>query len=175
MRADNGTLTLNGAIRRRRVIGTADADGMLHVTNAWNNNVTTGVQLNGGTLQRRDDHQRRRQRASAGMALVTARVINNTQLFASIGGTLVFQTAGNDNDWDGTTNTGDIDASSAQHSSSATSAPRSASRARCSASDNRAAVFANGFALDFNPGSTLNLASGGTYRSTSSAPTSAAR
>jgi hypothetical protein len=49
-RADNGTLTINGTIVDAGTIGTADNDGTLHITNAWNNNVTTGIQLNGGTL-----------------------------------------------------------------------------------------------------------------------------
>ena len=43
-----------------------------------------------------------------GFGTVTARVINNTQLLGGNGGgTLLFQTAGNDNDWDGTANTGE--------------------------------------------------------------------
>ena len=37
--ADDGTLTINGAIVDVGQLGTADADGMLNVTNAWNTNV----------------------------------------------------------------------------------------------------------------------------------------
>ena len=69
--------------------------------------MTTGVQLRGGTLSGgtiTNDVAA----GISGHGMVTARVINNTQLLASIGDTLIFQTAGNDNDWDGSTNTGEI-------------------------------------------------------------------
>lgn len=161
--ADNGTLTINGAIADVGAIGTFDADGTLHVTNAWNNNVSTGVQLNGGVLSGgtiTNDVAA----GITGHGFVTARVINNTQLFASIADSLIFQTAGNDNDWDGTTDTGEIEAVSAniELRDNATFGFTGTVRA-----SNGHTAFANGFALDFNPGSTLEL-NGGTYESTSS-------
>jgi hypothetical protein len=164
VRADNGTLTINGAIVDAGTVGTADVDGTLHVTNAWNNNVTAGVQLQGGTLSggtMTNDVVS----GISGHGLVTARVINNTQFFGSIGESLIFQTPGNDNDWDGTTNAGTISAfngnvelrDNATFGFTGTVSATSGHR-----------VFTSGFALDFNPGSTLTLASGGKYQSTSS-------
>ena len=163
--ADNGTLTINGAILDAGTVGTADVDGILHVTNAWNTNVTTGVQLNGGRLSGGTITND----ATAGISghgLVTARVINNSQLFASLGDTLIFQTAANDNDWDGTTNAGEIEATQANiELRDAGAAFGFTGMVRAT---NNHTAFANGFALDFNPGSTLVLATGGTYRANSS-------
>ena len=165
LKADNGTLTINGAILDAGQVGTADVDGILHVTNAWNNNVTTGVQLNGGTLSG-GSITNDVVAGISGHGLVTARVINNTQLFASLGDTLIFQTGANDNDWDGTLNTGEIEAVSANIELRDVGAAFGfAGTVRAT---NNHTAFANGFALDFNPSSTLSLASGGTYRSTSS-------
>jgi hypothetical protein len=164
-RADNGTLTINGAISDVGTIGTADNDGILHVTNAWNNNVSTGIQLNGGTLSGGTITND----ATAGISgrgLVTARVINNTQLFASIGDALVFDTALDDNDWDGTTNNGEIEATQADIELRDTGAAFGFTGTVNVTNGHTA--FANGFALDFNPGSTVVLSGGATYRSTSS-------
>ena len=93
-------------------------------------------------------------------------MINNTQLFASIGDTLIFETAGNNNDWDGTINTGEIEAVSANIELRDVGAAFGFSGTVRATNSHTA--FANGFALDFNPGSTLALASGGKYRSSSS-------
>jgi hypothetical protein len=162
--ADNGTLTIAGSIVDVGAIGTFDADGTLHVTNAWNNNVSTGVQLNGGVLSGgpiTNDVMS----GISGHGLVTARVVNNTQLFASIGDSLILQTAGNDNDWDGTTNTGQI------HAVLANIELRDNSTFGFSGTVEAAnghTAFTNGFALNFNPGSSLQLSSGGIYESTHS-------
>lgn len=100
LRADDGTLTINGgAILDARNIGTADNDGILHVVHNWNSSGVTNVslaggQLTGGTLTIGNSLGLR------GRGLVTARVINNTTIEAS-GGTLILQTPGNDNLWDG--------------------------------------------------------------------------
>jgi hypothetical protein len=171
LKADNGTLTINGAILDAGTVGTADDDGTLHVTNAWNNNVTTGVQLNGGTLSGgtiTNDVTA----GISGHGLVTARIINNTQLFASLGDTLIFETPGNDNDWDGTTNTGEIEAASVTGTdielrNTAVISPAFGFGGTVRATNNNT-VFTNGFALDFNPGSTLELDDTATYRSTES-------
>lgn len=100
-----------------------------------------------------------------GAGLVSARVINNSRLRAATG-TLVVQTPANDNDWDGAANTGFLSAVGG-----GTLELRDtgvfAFTGTVSATDN-SQVFANGFSLDFNAGSTLSLATGGSYRSTSS-------
>lgn len=165
--ADNGTLTILGTILDAGQIGTADADGTLHVTNAWNNSVTAGLQLHGGTLSG-GTITNDTTAGISGNGLVTARVINNSQLFASLGGPLIFDTPGDDNDWDGTTGAGELEATSVTGTDlelrdNATFGFTGTVRANTNNT-----VFANGFALDFNPGSTLSLATGGTYRSTSS-------
>lgn len=164
LRADNGTLTINGAIIDADQVGTADADGTFHVTNAWNNNVTTGVQLNGGVLSGgtiTNDVVA----GISGHGLVSARVINNTQLFASIGDTLVVQTAANDNDWDGATNSGEIVGGLANIELRDTATFGFTGSVTAT---NEHRVFTNGFALDFNPGSNLILGTGGKFQSTTS-------
>jgi hypothetical protein len=164
LRADDGILAVNGVILDAGIVGTADADATFHVTSAWNNNVTSGVQLNGGTLSGGTITNDVTDGIS-GRGLVTARVINNTQLFAGSGGTLIFETLGNDNEWDGTTNTGQIEAVGGNIELRDTG-PASGFAGTVTAIGGQR-VFANGFALDFNPGSTLILQNG-TYESTSS-------
>ncbi len=49
--ADNGTLTISGTIvTLGDQIGTADTDGILNVTNAWNTNLANELRLNGGQV-----------------------------------------------------------------------------------------------------------------------------
>jgi hypothetical protein len=106
LRADDGTLTIGGAITAAANIGTADTDGILNVVNAWNSSVATNVVLFGGELQG-GAITVGNTNGIKGRGLVSARVVNNTRLEAdSAGNTLAFQTAANDNDWDGGANTG---------------------------------------------------------------------
>ena len=159
--ADDGTLTINGSILDVGRIGTDDADGVLNVVNPWNTNVAQFVQLEGGTIQGGTmtiDNVN----AVSGFGTIASRVINNTGIRAS-GGTLVVETVGNDNDWDGAANDASLHAQS---------------NATLELRDNLTfaftgtvsmfpggKVFANGFALDFNPGSSLFLNSDATYES----------
>jgi hypothetical protein len=161
--ADNGTLTINGSILDVGRIGTDDTDGVLNVVNPWNTSVASFVQLAGGTIQGGTmtiDNVN----AVNGFGTIASQVINNMRISAS-GGTLVVQTAGNDNDWDGTTNDASLNAQ-----------PNSTLELRDNATFGFTGVagtfaggrvFANGFALDFNPGSILGLGAG-TYESTHS-------
>lgn len=161
--ADNGTLTINGSILDVNRIGTNDVDGVLNVVNAWNTSVASFVTLDGGTIQGGTmtiDNVN----TVSGFGTITSRVIINTGIRAS-GGTLVLQTAGNDNDWDGATNDASLNAQ-----------PNSTLELRDNATFGFTGVastfeggkvFANGFALDFNPGSNLALGAG-TYESTHS-------
>lgn len=106
LRADDGVLTIGGAINQVSTIGTADNDGTLNVVNAWNSNVAANVVLNGGELQG-GAITVANANGIKGKGLVSARVINNTRLEANVpASTLVFETAANDNDWDGGANTG---------------------------------------------------------------------
>jgi hypothetical protein len=147
---------------------------MLNIPNAWETDGGAGgsigaVVLSGGVLQGAvitNDNATGIQ----GHGTVTSRVINNSKLVATNGGTLVVQTVGNDNDWDGAANTGDLEALSGDLELVDTTMPvppvRQFSGSVRAINDNR--VFANGFALDFNPGSSLTLEDEATYRASSS-------
>ena len=146
-------------------MGTADETGTLNVPAAWNNNVTAAIAMLGGTVQG-GTITNDTSNGIQGFGTVTARVINNTQLLGGNGGgTLLFQTAGNDNDWDGTTNTGELIANAAALLELRDNATFGFLGTAGAAPGGR--VFTNGFALDFNPGSELILSSG-TYESTHS-------
>jgi hypothetical protein len=151
--ADDGELTLNGAINDVGKIGTADADGVLNVVNAWttsgaDNVVLVGGELKGGTVTVGNAN------GVQGRGLISARVVNNTRLLADTG-TLIVQTAANDNDWDGAGGTGQLNAvagstlelrDTGQFNFTGTATATGGSR-----------ILANGFGLNFDPGSTLNL------------------
>ncbi|MGD9637110.1 MAG: beta strand repeat-containing protein, partial [Pirellulales bacterium] len=164
LRADDGTLTIGGTINEVNTIGTADADGTLNVVNAWNSNVAANVVLNGGTLQGGAITVANANGIS-GRGLVTSLIVNNTRLTSTYG-TLVFQTAANDNDWDGAGNSGTLEASTGGTLEIRDNATFGFGGTVIAIQGST--VYANGFGLDFNPGSSLQLNGGGTYRSTSS-------
>lgn len=154
LRADNGTLTVNGAIVDADTVGTADADGTFHVTNAWNNNVTASVQLNGGVVSggpMTNDVAA----GVSGHGLVTARVINNSRLTAA-DGTLVVQTGANDNDWDGA-GAGQLRAIGGGNVLEIRDTGAAFAFSGNVTATNGGRVYANGFGLDFQPASTINL------------------
>jgi hypothetical protein len=172
--ATGGTLTIGGDIVDMNILGTADDTGTLNVVNAWETDGGAGgsigaIVLAGGVLQ---GGQITNDNANGiqGHGTVTSRVINNSKLVATNGGTLIFQTAGNNNDWDGATNTGELQALSADLELVDTTMPvppvRQFGGKVRAINDNR--VFANGFALDFNPGSSLELEDEAIYRASSS-------
>ncbi len=164
LKADNGILNVNGMLlgpgADPPILGTADADGILNMTNAWNTDHTASVELQGGEL-----------RGAAitnggvnginGFGLVSARVVNNSRIDAEGGGTLVVQNAANDNDWDGADGVGQLNAISGDLEMRDDDDFAFSGVARADAGRT---VFANGFELQFQPGSTLNLTQG-TYRS----------
>jgi fibronectin-binding autotransporter adhesin len=166
IRADNGTLTIAGTILQASTIGTEDGDGILNVVNAWNSNVASFVNLAGGELKGGTITVNNTSGIS-GIGLVSARVINNTRLLSNGGGTLLFETAANDNDWDGTGDTGQLRAGVGMTLELRDVGAAFGFGGTVSAVAD-GTVFANGFALDFNPGSTLSLLDGARYRSTSS-------
>ncbi|MGL4512148.1 MAG: beta strand repeat-containing protein [Lacipirellulaceae bacterium] len=165
LRADNGTLTLNGAITQSNVLGTNDDDGVLNIPAAWNSGSVNAVELNGGVLQggtiTNDGGN-----GISGDGTVTSRVINNSRIGANGGGTtLVVQTAGNDNDWDG------AGAGQLRGVNGATLELRDVGAAFAFTGSVLAQtggrVFTNGFALDFNAGSSITL-NNGAFESTNS-------
>lgn len=162
LRANNGQLLVSSTLVDIGTVGTSDTDGVLNIVNAWNSNVADNVNLSGGELKGGAITVGNTNGIS-GQGLVSARVFNSTRLHAT-SGTLIFQTAGNDNDWDGAGNVGSLLASSGatlELRDNATFAFTGTVQA------NNATVFSSGFALDFNPGSTLHLISG-KYQSTNS-------
>ena len=156
--ADDGTLTLSGTLLDVGVLGTADADGVLNVTNPWDTNVTSEVRLNGGTVQG-STITNSNANGINGWGTVSARVVNDTRLDAE-GGTLEIDNASTN--WDGTTNTGALNAIAGDLilRDNAPFAFQGTVRANTGRE-----VSAAGFALQFEPGSQLEL-TGGTYRAT---------
>jgi len=160
--ADDGTLTLTGSILDVGVLGTEDSDGVLDVQTPWATSNTARVRLNGGELTgstiTNDGPE-----GIAGGGLVSARVLNDSILNATGGNTLVVDNPTNNNDWDGPSNSGVLYAVSGGllelHDNSAFLFNGTVEAAK-------GTVYANGFELEFDPGSTLRLDTGGTYRST---------
>jgi hypothetical protein len=163
LKADNGVLTVTAEIIDVNVLGTADSDGALYIPAAWNTaeNIAfvemQGGQIIGGTITNDNVN------GIDGHGLISSRVINNTRIDAVNGPLLQIQRLANDNDWDGTTNTGSLNALSANLElvDNATFTFLGTVSA-----DNGREVFANGFELEFEPGSTLRLANGARYVST---------
>ncbi len=161
LHAAGGTLNVNGAILDAGQVG-SESDGILNVANPWNTSTVAVVVLFGGEL-RGATITNDLASGIKGTGLLSARVINNSRINGEQLGTLVVETAGNDNDWDGTTGTGLIFALSGDLELRDNAAfPFTGT---VIASFNQT-VFANGFALQFVPGSTLELRDGSRYRST---------
>lgn len=161
IRADNGTLTINGDILEANQIGTSDADGILNVANPWNTDVASqvilvGGELRGGTISNDGGN------GIAGQGLVAARVINESRLRASQG-TLVVQTAANDNDWDGANGMGRLEASSGTLELRDDAFVGFQGDAQLFP---QGELFANGFELAFASGSSLAMSTGARVRST---------
>lgn len=154
LRAAGGTLNVTDTITRVNQIG-AETGGILNVSNPWvaGVGVVGTVLMSGGTLQG-GQVTVNTGNGIQGFGTVTARVINNSKLLAVNGGTLIFETSGNDNDWDGASNTGLLQALSGdlELRDNATFG----FGGTVTASNNRK-VYTKGFGFDFNPGSTLNL------------------
>ncbi len=157
--ADDGTLTVNAPVDDAGIIGTADADGILNVTVPWNTNVTNEVNLLGGEL-RGALITNAGAGGISGFGLLTAPVNNNSFIGAD-GGTLVVQTVGNNNDWDGT---GSGQLRGILGNLEIVDNAGVAFTGNVVANQDHE-VFVNGFELEFEPASALILGSG-TYRST---------
>ena len=161
LRADDGILTITGAIVDLQQLGTLDTDGILNIPAAWNSNVATQVLMAGGEI-RGGTITNDNVGGIIGLGLVSARVINNTVLNAtSSSAPLIIETAANNNDWDGAANTGELRASTGNLTVRDIGLFVFQGTATVNATRT---LFADGFELDFDPGSTLNL-TGGNYRS----------
>jgi hypothetical protein len=153
--ADDGTLTLNGAIADVNLIGTNDDDAILHVTNPWNTNVAQALTIRGGEV-RGGTITNDGVGGILGDGLLSARVINNTLLSAGNGTHLIVETASDDNDWDGAANTGQLVANFNRTLEIRDTGAAFAFGGTVSAASG-GRVYASGFGLNFQPGSTLSL------------------
>ncbi len=159
--AADGTLTVNGTISDVGTLGTVG--GTLSVTNAWNTNIASTVRLDGGEVAG-GVITVAGGTAIQGQGLVSARVVNGGALSANAVGDLIVQTSGNDNDWDGAGNNGQLVAVGGTLELRDNATFGFTGSANASAGGR---VFTDGFALDFNLGSSLQL-NEGTYQSTAS-------
>ena len=158
--ASDGTMILDGAILDVGVLGTANNNGVLSVSNAWNTANTAQVRLNNGELNGAtitNDGAG----GIAGRGLVTARVDNITNVTAD-GGTLALDTTLNNNDWDGFGNAGTL---RAINGSTLELHDNAAFLFQGNVEAENATVRSIGFELEFDPASTLTLTDGGRYRS----------
>ena len=157
--AEGGQLNVNGVLEDIGTIGTSGNPAVLNITQPWNTNVTATVLLQGGLIQGAaitNDGVA----GINGNGTVIARVFNNTRIGAEGGSTLIIQNTLTD--WDGSGNTGTLNALGADLELRDNIG--FLFRGTVQANTGRE-VFANGFELEFEPASTLNL-NGGTYRST---------
>jgi hypothetical protein len=160
--ADNGTLHVHGDFSNV-IVGTADVDGVFFVPYAksWNTDATNGVSLAGGELR---GGQITNDLAAGirGHGLITARVINETQIVAE-GGKLVIQDASG-SDWGGVSGAGVLKAAAGDLE--LTGSPGMAFFDGTVVAAANREVFTNGLGLRFLPQSALELHSGSHYRTT---------
>jgi hypothetical protein len=161
LRADSGTLNITSTIVDVGTIGTANGSSTLNIASAWNSNVATNVQLNGGVLSGGTITVGNTS-GITGNGLVTAPVINTTRIEANTG-TLIIDNA--TSDWDGAGNTGSLIAAATRTLELRDNATFNYLGTVQVGSGGM--VFANGFALNFGSTATLTMSSG-TYSATSS-------
>ena len=150
--AEGGTLNVNGGVLDMGTLGTDGAAAVLNITDAWNTNVADDVILNGGVLQGANI-ENDNANGIEGEGEITARVSNNTLIKAQ-NGTLVVNNPLTD--WDGGSESGVLRANSGVlELQDDSSFPFDGSVIASSGT-----VFANGFSLNFKPGSTLSLSKG---------------
>ncbi|MCA9185763.1 MAG: PEP-CTERM sorting domain-containing protein [Pirellulaceae bacterium] len=156
--AQNGTLTVSGNLLDIGTIGTSGAAGVLNVTSPWNTNVTQDVTLNNGVIQG-STITNDGANGIHGHGTVASRVVNNSKIEATGGGTLVLDNSANA--WHGT-GAGVLRATSADLELHDNASYLFTGTVHAQAGHT---VSANGFELEFDPGSRLQL-SKGVYHST---------
>jgi len=164
--ASGGTLSFSNFITDVNTIRTKGAAAVFNFLQPVTTNVTDdGILMEGGTIQGAELTVAALSKPLRGTGTVTNRVVNNGLIEATIGD-LTLQTPGNDNDWDGALGGGVLSAINGSTLELRDVGAAFAFGGSVTASGS-GRVFANGFALDFNPGSTLSLTAG-KYESTSS-------
>ncbi|WP_146590548.1 beta strand repeat-containing protein [Posidoniimonas polymericola] len=154
--ASDGTLAIGGPITDVGRIGTRGAGAVLNVANAWNSGVADLVLLQGGEISGATITN---DGAISGVGLVSARVINNNRITGGSSGTLVLSNTGSD--WDGVGNVGLLEAAKG----TLELRDNAPFLFNGTVSANIGTVYANGFELEFEPSSRLEL-SDGSFRST---------
>ncbi|MGI9458236.1 MAG: beta strand repeat-containing protein, partial [Aeoliella sp.] len=107
LRADDGELTINGAILDVGTIGST-ADGILNITNPWNTNAAGVVSIGGGELRGALVTNNNLSELFFASGLITAPVVNESRITSSGPLTIVDN---NLTDYDGTSNNGALEAS----------------------------------------------------------------
>lgn len=159
--ASDGMLTLNGAIQDIGRLGTANNAAILNITTPWTTSDTDLVQLDGGEI-RGATITNDGIGGIVGNGIISSRVVNSTRIEARNAGTLIVETALNNNDWDGLTNDGQLTAATGNLELRDNAAFLFQGQVTVGSGRN---VFANGFEIEFEPTSTLNMTNG-LYRST---------
>ncbi|MEM9354014.1 MAG: hypothetical protein AAGA92_13450, partial [Planctomycetota bacterium] len=163
LRADDGTLTINGAILSGRRLGPVDNDGVLNITNPWNTSSVNSVTLDGGELTGATITHDGFGGINdiTGFGTISAPIINNNEIRAAGNGTLRLTNI--TSDWDGAAGNGVLSANGGNLELVDAGSFGFAGTVNVS---NGREFFVNGFNLDFDPGSTLNM-TGGTLRAVS--------
>lgn len=163
--ASGGTLTFTNFITDVNTIRTSGDSAIFNFTQPVTTNVTDdGILMEGGKLQGAQLTVAANIKPLRGTGLVNNQVVNNG-LVQAAGGDLILQTAANDNDWDGVGNAGSLSAVNDVTLELRDNSTFGFTGNVTATSGGR--VFSNGFALDFNPGSSINLTEA-MYQSTSS-------
>ncbi len=161
LEATGGQLNVNGTITDVGTLRTNGALAILNLATAFNTSVTDdGILMSGGTLQGATVTIASSSKSLRGAGVVTTAIINSGEVEAS-GATLQVTNAASD--WDGAANTGALVATSGGTLELNDNATFGFTGTVTATGGSR--VFTNGFALDFNPGSSINLTSS-TYDST---------
>lgn len=153
LKAQDGTLTVSGTVIDVGEIGTADVDGVLNMANAWNTSIANQVRMAGGRIQG-GEITNDGVNGVRGHGEVTARVVNNSTLFAD-GGTLVINNA--NSDYDGIAGLGVLDAGAGNIEIRDNAQFGFGGTARVGSSRN---VYIDGFRMNLNAGSSLQMTGG---------------
>jgi hypothetical protein len=158
-----GTLAVNGGIVDVGIIRVSGAPATLNFGSPYSTVVSDGgIVMSGGTLEGSAVTTTAIDKSIRGAGTVTSQVFNGGGIEAQ-GGTLLFTNASSD--WDGGSNAGHLRASGGGTLHLVDNATFGFTGSVIAVENSR--VFAEGFALDFNPGSVITLDEA-TYESTSS-------
>jgi hypothetical protein len=157
--ASGGTLSFSNFIIDVNTIRTSGAAAVFNFLQPVTTNVTDdGILMEGGTIQGAELTVAALSKPLRGTGTVTNRIVNNGLIEATVGD-LTLQTAGNNNDWDGLFDSGVLSAiNGSTLELRDVGAPFVFGGALTAGGFGR--VYASGFGIDFNPGSSITLTQG---------------